>query len=65
MAQELRKSDVFYLAAQFADADKRSQFIERAQFFYWYSLNSLAAAATRTLARPVVVVLVCGRQHWA
>ena len=62
-AQELRKSDVFYLAARFADAGSRSQFIERAQFFYWNTLNSLAGAATRKLARPVVVVLVCGRLH--
>jgi hypothetical protein len=62
-AQELRKSDVFYLAAEFADAGRRSRFIDRAQFFYWNTLNSLSDAATRKLARPVVVVLVCGRLH--
>src|SRR5262249_25230858 len=54
-AQDMRKSDVFYYAAKHAAGPERERFLERAQFFFRYSVTKLSEMKTRTLARPVVV----------
>ena len=59
-AQDMRKSDVFFVASKHAAADKRDQFLERGEFFFQYSVRTLSGMSTRTLARPVVVMLTNG-----
>ena len=43
-----------------ASSEEAARFTERAQFFYRYSVDTLATMPTRTLARPVVLMLVHG-----
>jgi hypothetical protein len=59
-AQDMRKSEVFYLAALHADGPERERFLERAGFFFRYSTETLTGMKTRTLARPVVLLLSNG-----
>jgi hypothetical protein len=59
-AQDIRKSEVFDLAARHANDTDRPRFVERAEFFYRYSVDTLTTMPTRTLARPVVLMLVHG-----
>ena len=63
-AQDMRKSDVFKFAAKHAvDPRERSRFLERSDFFFRSSTTTLAAMPTRTLARPVVLMLGNGYMH--
>jgi hypothetical protein len=60
----VRKSDVFHYAERYAPtAEERARFRERAAFFLHSSIDTLRAAPTRTLARPVIVLLTSGRLH--
>ena len=59
-AQDVRKSEVFAFAARYANGDLRERFLERSRFFFEASMATLAASATRTLARPVVLLLSYG-----
>ena len=64
-AQDIRKSDVFYFAARHADGEEREPFLERARFFHTYSVSTLQEMPTRTVARPIVVLLTSGyMQSW-
>jgi hypothetical protein len=64
-AQDMRKADVFLWAAQHAAADERPRFLERARFFFEYSVNTLSASPTRHFTRPVVLLLSNGlRDGW-
>ncbi len=61
-AQDIRKSDVFAYAAKHAETDaQRQRFVERCAFFFDYSTRTLTGLKTRTLARPVIVLLSSGR----
>jgi hypothetical protein len=60
VAQDVRKSEIFEQAARHAAGEERSRFLERAEFFFGYVTSTLAAMPTRTLARPVVLLLVHG-----
>ena len=62
-AQDIRKSDVFLCAALHATDAERTAFIEKARFYQRYSIDTLHQKPTRTLARPVVVVLTSGFMH--
>ena len=62
-AQEIRKSDAFYLAALHADDADRARFVERGQFFFRTAVETLGQHATRVLARPVIVMLSSGLLH--
>jgi hypothetical protein len=62
-AQDIRKSDVFSYAAQHARGEDRDRFIERAAFFFDASVSTLGRSETRTLARPVVLLLTNGLMH--
>jgi hypothetical protein len=64
-AQDMRKSEVFDLAARFAVSDERRQFLEKAEFFFSYSISTLEQMPTRTLTRPVVLLLSHGFSHSA
>ncbi|HEX4613916.1 MAG TPA: hypothetical protein VH092_37390, partial [Urbifossiella sp.] len=59
-AQDVRKFEVLRLAARHAAGAERDRFRERAAFFLTDSLTRLAAFPTRTLARPVVLLLSMG-----
>jgi hypothetical protein len=59
-AQDMRKCEVFQLAALHASGAERARFLERAEFFFRYSVTTLSGMATRTLARPVVLLLSYG-----
>jgi hypothetical protein len=59
-AQDLRKSEVFDHAARYADGAERERFLERAEFFFDYAVSTLGSMPTRTLARPLVLVLTNG-----
>jgi hypothetical protein len=64
-AQDMRKSDVFKYAALHAAGEERARFLERADFFFRYSVTKLTEMPTRTLARPVVLMLSFGfMQAW-
>ena len=62
-AQDMRKSEVFKYAAKHATGQERAHFLERADFFFRYSVSTLADMPTRTLARPVVLLLSFGFMH--
>lgn len=63
-AQETRKSDVFYYAERYAEtADERARFRERGAFFFKSAIEPMQSSPTRTLARPVIVLLTSGRLH--
>jgi hypothetical protein len=62
-AQDMRKSDVFKFAAKHAEGPERGVFLERSEFFFLASTTTLAALPTRTLARPVVLMLGNGYMH--
>jgi hypothetical protein len=62
-AQDIRKSDVFYFAAQHAEGAERARFLERAEYFFTYSTTTLAGMPTRRFARPVIVLLSNGWLH--
>ena len=59
-AQDIRKVDVFCYAALLAEADERDTFLERAAFFHDNSVATLNSMATRSLARPVILLLTSG-----
>ncbi len=61
-AQDVRKSEVFSYAAVHASlAQEQQVFRERAAFFFETSTATLLRMASRTLARPVVIMLSNGR----
>ena len=59
-AQDVRKFEVLRLAARHASGAERDRFRERARFFLTDSLARLTAFPTRTLCRPVVLLLSLG-----
>ncbi|MCE9590106.1 MAG: hypothetical protein K8S99_06245 [Planctomycetes bacterium] len=59
-AQDMRKSEVFRLASRHVDDAQRTKLLERAEFFFRYSVRTLASMPTRTLCRPVVLLLSYG-----
>jgi hypothetical protein len=60
----MRKSEVFELAALHADdAGERATYVERADYFFRYSTETLAASPTGSLARPLVLMLGNGYMH--
>jgi exo-rhamnogalacturonan lyase-like protein len=62
-AQDIRKSEVFDIAALHATGDERREFLDRAAFFFDYSVRTLGAASTASLTRPVVLMLSNGWRH--
>jgi hypothetical protein len=57
----MRKSEVFnFAAAQAHDPAESALFRERSRFFYDYSTSKLLDMPTRTLTRPLVLMLTNG-----
>ena len=65
-AQDLRKVEVFQYAAKHADGADKAKFLERAEWFFTTSVNTLAGFETRSLCRPVVLMMRYGwpRAWW-
>ena len=64
-AQDMRKSEVFNYASRYAPAAERARLLERSRFFFDYSVSTLLRMPTRTLTRPLVLMLTNGNaQHW-
>jgi hypothetical protein len=59
-AQDIRKADVLAWAAEHASLDEREGFLERARFFFDYSVNALAASPQRVFTRILVLLLSNG-----
>lgn len=62
-AQDMRKCEVFQFAMKHATGAERDKFRERAAFFFRDAVARLTASPTRTLARPVVLMLSYGYAH--
>jgi hypothetical protein len=62
-AQDMRKSEIFKYAAKHASGEERTRFLERSEFFFRYSVEKLSSMPTRTLLRPVVLLLSYGYMH--
>jgi hypothetical protein len=62
-AQDMRKSEVFKYAARHATGAERERFLERSEFFFRYVTRTLSGMKTRTLCRPVVLLLSYGLMH--
>jgi hypothetical protein len=62
-AQDMQKSDVFKFAAKYAPQIWRERFLERSEHFFRSSLNELLSSETRTLTRPVVLMMTHGYMH--
>jgi hypothetical protein len=60
VAQELWKSEVFAFAAKHSAGPARARFLERSAFFFRYSITTLKGMKTRTLTRPLVLLLSHG-----
>ena len=56
-AQDIRKSNVFYLAAKHALEPRRSAFREKAAFFFDACLRDLKTFPTRALTRPLILLM--------
>ena len=64
-AQDLRKSEVLQLSALHAGGDRRSRYLRRGREFFDYAVETLDAAPTRGLCRPLVLLLSHGHtQAW-
>jgi hypothetical protein len=59
-AQDIRKSVVLDLAAKYADPADWARFRDRSEFFYRTALATLGRMRTRTLSRPLVLLLSYG-----
>ncbi len=59
-AQDMRKAEIFLMAARHASGSEREGFLERARFFFEYSTSTLLRMPTRGCARPVVLLLSHG-----
>lgn len=60
-AQDMRKSEVFHLASQYAGEREYARFKKRARFFFDYSVGQLSEMETRHLCRPVVLMMTNGQ----
>ncbi len=65
VAQDVRKSEVFDYAARHTQGAERARFLEKAEYFWRYANDTLTSMPTRTLTRPVVLMLGHGliRSH--
>ncbi len=64
-AQDLRKADVLLYAAQYTAGAERARFLERARFFFDYSVNALRSTPKHHYTRPLILVLSNGlREGW-
>lgn len=65
-AQDMRKVEVFQFAAKHATGEERARFLERAEWFFQYVQNTLPEFPTKSLCRPVILMMRYGwsRNWW-
>jgi len=63
VAQDMRKSEVFTYACKHAREAERARFLERADFFFDYSVSTLRQTKKYALTRPLVLMLTNGFAH--
>ncbi len=65
-AQDMRKMEVFQFAAKHATGEERAKFLERAAWFFDYVQNKLHEFPTKSLCRPVILMMRYGysRNWW-
>ncbi|TKB63188.1 MAG: hypothetical protein E8D47_13260 [Nitrospira sp.] len=56
-AQDIRKANVFCLAARFDSSDRRQAFRKKADFFFDACITDLQSYDTHTLTRPLVLLM--------
>lgn len=56
-AQDMRKSSIFYHAAKYASDSQKTDFIKKGAFYYNYSVQKVGSFETRSLTRPLVLLL--------
>jgi len=59
-AQDMHKSEMFKVAAKLTSGKERDAFVERASYFFDYSVNTLSAMQTSGLARTTVLMMSFG-----
>ena len=64
-AQDMRKSEVLNLAARHMPAAERATLRERSRHFFKTSVDTLLGSPTRTLTRPLVLILSNGHTYSA
>jgi hypothetical protein len=65
-AQDMRKVEVFQFAAKHAAGVEKEKFLERAEWFFRYVERTLPTFPTKSLCRPVVLMMKYGwsRNWW-
>jgi hypothetical protein len=59
-AQDMRKCELLQIAAKYTTEPERTKWLDRARYFYRSSLDQLSSFETRTLCRPVTLLLSNG-----
>jgi hypothetical protein len=62
-AQDIRKSNVFEFAAKHADEPLRAACLQKADFFFQACIRDLRSFDTRTLTRPIVLLITNAYRH--
>ena len=63
-AQDMRKSNIFDYASLYTDdEEQKKKFRERADFFFKSSIEDICSFDTKTLTRPVVLLMMYGHIH--
>ena len=62
-AQEIRKSDIFAIAAWYAPEGLKEQFVEKSHFFYKKVFKQLQQFETRYYTRPLAIVMTNGMPY--
>ena len=62
-AQDMRKVEVFQFAAKHANGVEKEKFLERAEWFFRYVERTLPTFPTKSLCRPVVLMMKYGWSH--
>lgn len=62
-AQDLRKSDALAFAAKHSSGHARARLLERSDYFFHHAISTLSTMPTRTLTRPVTLMLTNGLMH--
>ena len=65
-AQDMRKVEVFQYAAKHANGAEKAKYLERAEWFFDYVQNTLSEFETKSLCRPVILIMKYGwsRNWW-
>ncbi len=61
--QDIRKCNVLLYAAKYSGDNVRETFLEKAGFFYHEAVKHLFSYETRTLTRPIALVMQNGMMH--